>query len=174
MLIFFYHKMEILKGKDENQSLSIRERFKMVLLHPEKALEEKKMVISNLPMLDISSASNKQTELPEDATPSEEKPDESLSPSKMNLYSDLGMTSLASSSRGMNRNDTDKFHLSLSQGESLQSSIENDSGYYWYNEIRKQDANSDFLSEESQDQGRCLHSVEEEESFEEDLSNKSR
>ncbi|GFH46328.1 hypothetical protein CTEN210_02802 [Chaetoceros tenuissimus] len=173
MLIFFYHKMEILKGKDEHHSLSFRERFKMVLLHPEKALEEKKMVISNLPMLGISSASNEQTELPEDAiTPSEEKPDESLSPSKMNLYSDLGMTSLASSSRGINRNDTDKFHLSLSQGESLASSFEYDSGYYYYNEVRKQDANGDFV--ESQLQSRCLHSVEEEESDEEDLSNKSR
>ncbi|GFH55597.1 hypothetical protein CTEN210_12073 [Chaetoceros tenuissimus] len=176
MLIFFYHKMEILKGKEENQSLSMRARFKLVVLHPGEAFEEKRMVISNLPMLGISSASNEQTELPEDAiTPSEEKPDESLSPSKMNLYSDLGMTSLASSSRGINRNETDKFHLSLSQGESLASSIEDDSGYYYYNEVRKQDAtNGDFVSEESQLQSRCLHSVEEEESFEEDLSNKSR
>ncbi|GFH46220.1 hypothetical protein CTEN210_02694 [Chaetoceros tenuissimus] len=57
MLIFFYHKMEILKGKDENQSLSMRARFKLVVLHPGEALEEKRMVISNLPMLEVSSIS---------------------------------------------------------------------------------------------------------------------
>ena len=143
MLIFFYHKMEILKGKDK--SLSIRERFKMVLLNPGEALEEKRMVISNLPVLDVSTASN-EIELPsnrkdamlgESPNASERNEEhscleESVSTRRANLYSDLGMTSLASSSCGVKRNDTDKFQLSLSQGESLSSSLENESGYHHY------------------------------------------
>jgi hypothetical protein len=165
MLIFFYHKMEILRGKDE--SLSFRERFKMVLLNPGEAFEEKRMVISNLPMLDVSSISNsestKKNEEGLKSAANRSSAEDSLPSQNLNLYSDIESSQEAS-------NVTDKFYLS--QGESLASSIQQNEARY-YDEIRRQISNGDFSSssesEERQDLSFRLHSVEEE-SFEDDLS----
>ena len=165
MVIFFYHKMEILRRKDE--SLSIRERFKMVVLHPGEALEEKRMVISNLPMIEVSESAKKNEigmnyvanrSSAKDSSPSQTSPSQNL-----DLYSDIESSQEASKV-------SNKFHLS--QGESLASSLpQNEVGVY--DEIRRQISNGDFSSssesEEQQDLSFRLHSVEEE-SFTDDLS----
>ena len=161
MLIFFYHKMEILRGKDE--SLSIRERFKMVVLHPGEALEEKRMVISNLPMLDVSSVSNSESTKKNEA--SLQSAGARSSPSEnLNLYSDIESSQEASKV-------ADKFQLS--QGESLASSLHQNEDPHHYDEIRRQISNGDYASsnesEEHQDLSFRLHSVEEE-TFSDDLS----
>ncbi|GFH50135.1 hypothetical protein CTEN210_06611 [Chaetoceros tenuissimus] len=135
MLIFFYHKMEILKRKDE--SLSIRERFKMVVLQPGEALEEKKMVISNLPMINVSNIPNSESPKNEAAINSvaNRSSAKDSSPSQnLNLYSDIESSQEASKV-------SNKFHLS--QGESLASSVPQ-SKLGFYNEIRRQISNGNF------------------------------
>ncbi|GFH46327.1 hypothetical protein CTEN210_02801 [Chaetoceros tenuissimus] len=151
MLIFFYHKMEILKGKDENQSLSMRARFKLVVLHPGEAFEEKRMVISNLPMLEVSSISNSDSTRKKQASLKsvEDPPSQNL-----NLYLDVESSQEASKGG---------FHLS--QGESLASSFQQ-SEVRFYDEIRRQISNGDYSSSsksgEQHDLSFRLHSVAEE------------
>ena len=148
--------MEILKGKDEN--LSVRERFKKAVLHPGEALEEKRMVISNLPMLEVSSISNSDSTRKNETSlksAAEGPPSQNL-----NLYSDFESSQEASKA------------IHLSQGESLASSFQQ-SEVRFYDEIRRQISNGDFSSssesEEQQDLSFRLHSVAEE-SFTDDLS----
>lgn len=157
MLIFFYHKMEILRGKDK--SLSIKERFTMVILRPGEALEEKRMVISNLPVLDVSSTLHSESAKKNEAGLKSAANRSSVgdSPSQnLNLYLDIESSQEAS-------NGADKFQLS--QGESLASSWQQ-SEVRVYDEIRRQISNGDFSSsnesEEHQDLSFRLQSVEEE------------